>query len=339
MKMCVYEELPTEIKNKLTYANVFFQKCYVDFVRGDKEEVYYLFDNERIMPVRYRKKYIFRFAMLLSEPLLYVEKEHNELKDFLNSALDTLCSKCHIQWCVSNTSALFYDTPDRNCKRIPFGSHVIDLDQDDETIWSKVHSKHRNVIRKAEKEGVVIKCGGAELLDDYACLEAETNIRTGRTARGKAYYNKQVTFLKENLKVYIAYNNGIPQAGGIFFLNPMCCYYMFGATAIHSITGAANLLLWTAIKDAKEMKVKSFSFVGCRINEDLESKYHGIQRFKERFGGELKKGYLFRCEKKHYMYSLFCKAMQFRLHQKAPYSTPIDDELHKWVDIQEKGKW
>ena len=56
--------------------------------------------------------------------------------------------------------------------------------------------------------------------------------------------------------------------------------------------------------------------------------------FKGRFGGELRQGYMFRYENKPVMYKLFCKAMQWRTHSDKIYQDPIDEEIHKWMDIQ-----
>ena len=312
---------------------MFFQKNFVDYIRADNGELYYCYDEERVLPVRVRKKVIFRWGMLYSEPFDLVESPKKELKNYLEEVMCTIKSNLRIQWCNSTASALFADTPAKKCKRIPFGSHVILLDQDEEALWSFVHSKHRNVIRKAEKEGVTVQVGGEALLVDYAALERETTERTGRASSGYNYYLKQATNLGDNLRVYIAYHEGIPQAGGIFYTNSAYCYYMYGATKRDSITGAANLLLWSAIKNAKAEGVKKFSFVGCRINEDPDSKYHGIQRFKERFGGELCVGYMFRYEEKPYMYKLFCKVMQWRNRSAKIYQDPIDEEIHKWKEL------
>jgi lipid II:glycine glycyltransferase (peptidoglycan interpeptide bridge formation enzyme) len=82
----------------------------------------------------------------------------------------------------------------------------------------------------------------------------------------------------------MAYKEGEPQAGAILCYNQAMCYYMH-ASRNHSFTGQRNLLQWRAMLDMKAAGVKKYSFVGCRINEDENSKYHGIQRFKERFGG------------------------------------------------------
>ncbi|MCQ2496148.1 MAG: peptidoglycan bridge formation glycyltransferase FemA/FemB family protein [Lachnospiraceae bacterium] len=332
--ICRYEELSSEVLSCIVNANVFFQKCFVEYARLDGEEIYYCFDEERIVPVRFRKKIIFKLGVFPSEPYNLVEMPQKELRNYLDEIMFVLKKKLGIQWCNSTASAFFLDTPTVNCKRIPFGSHVIELNNDEEVLWGNINSKHRNVIRKAEKEGVIILVGGEKLLDDYVTLESETTNRTGRASSGLNYYSKQVTAFGNNIKVYIAYHEGIPQAGGIFYVNNAFCYYMYGATKRDSVTGSANLLIWTAIKDMKDAGVQRFSFVGCRINEDPDSKYHGIQRFKERFGGALQVGYMFRCENKPRRYKLFCKVMQIRLHKKTIYQDPVDEEIHKWTDIQ-----
>ena len=87
----------------------------------------------------------------------------------------------------------------------------------------------------------------------------------------------------------------------------------------------------------KAAGVKKFSFVGCRINEDENSKYHGIQRFKERFGGTLEQGYLFRTVCSPFHYRLFGLAVQIRTRSWKPYRDAIDEELPKWQSIQKGG--
>lgn len=339
MNIDIFEDIPQDISEKIKKANVFFQKEYVDYVRSNKEEVYFVYDDERITPLRYRKKFIFKLAYFLSEPYELGTNSTKGLKQYLNDVITIIDKELGIQWCNSTASCLFIETPTKNCKRIPFGSHILDLSLDEKALFNKIHSKHRNVIRRAERAGVVVKCGGIELLKDYVKLESETSKRTGHSTSGYAYYEKQIKMLKKCVSLYIAYNEGNPVAGGIFYHNQACCYYMYGAASLSPVIGAANLLIWHAMKDMKEKGVQLISFVGCRINEDLESKYHGIQRFKARFGGDLKVGYMFRCEKNVVLYKLFCLAMQIKLRSWKKYTTPIDEEIGKWLNIQEDEKW
>ena len=63
---------------------------------------------------------------------------------------------------------------------------------------------------------------------------------------------------------------------------------MYGGSIEKPHTGAMNLLHWECIKYFKSKGVKKYDFVGARDSVDEDSKIKGIQRFKERFGGEKK---------------------------------------------------
>ena len=334
MRILEYSELDQWIRDKITEANVFFQEEYVSYISKLGEEILFVSDEERIVPVRHRKKAIFNFVVLVSEPYGLVEEPTESLGDFLDKAVDKLVRECGIQWITTTAAGFFADTVSHDCKRIPFGSHVADLTLSVDDLWGRVHSKHRNVIRAAENKGINVKRGALDLIPDYILMERDTSRRTGRHVNGVEYYSRQIGLMPNNTFVYIAYKGDIPQAGGIFYYNRARCYYMYGAMAQNAVNGSANLLLWKVMLDMKSAGVKEFSFVGCRINEDPDSKYHGIQRFKERFGGELRRGYLFRYERTPFMYRLFCRAMQVKMHLARPYTDPIDEEIHKWTDIQ-----
>ena len=332
-----YNELPIALKKEIESANIFFQPAFVEFVHNNAEELYFFYNKERIVPLRHRKKACFNLGVFVSEPFLLVTDPAQSEGEFLDDVVYMAAQVLHIQWVNSTASCFFSDTPKSHCKRIPFGSHVINLSLERDILWKNVHGKHRNVIRKAEKESVTILSGREDLIKDYVELEQQTQTRTGRKASGLAYYKRQLDSLKNNIVIYIAYKDDKPQAGGIFYFNNQCCYYMYGATAKDVCPGSANLLIWKAINDMKDLGVREFSFVGCRINEDIGSKYSGIQLFKSRFGGELRQGYMFRYEKNPFMYKFFCKVMQLRLHSSKIYQDPIDEEIHKWKDIQVKN--
>lgn len=333
-----YEELPSEIRKKILTANVFFSKNYSNYAKILNEQIVYLYSDDYIISVKVRKAIIFKFAVFLSEYFNITENPKTDPKDFLNNCIRMLISLYKVQWCISTASGFFNCYPN-NSIFIPFGSHVINLTQSHDNIFSNMNSKHRNSIRRAERSGVVVKNGGEELLEDYLKLDNDTWERSGSNSHGINYYKNMITGLGDNVRVFIAYMEDKPQAGGIFYYNKAMCYYMYGATKNNPEAGSANLLHWEAIKFMKDVNVKEYSFVGCRINEDMNSKYHGIQRFKERFGGELIQGYLFRYENSPYMYKLFCLAMQLRSKDKSQeYKDAIDQEIHKWKDIQDKQK-
>ncbi len=55
-----------------------------------------------------------------------------------------------------------------------------------------------------------------------------------------------------------------------------------------------NLLHWEAMKAFKLRGVDHYDFVGARINPDPGSKQEQLARFKQRFGGRLATGYMWK---------------------------------------------
>ena len=111
----------------------------------------------------------------------------------------------------------------------------------------------------------------------------------------------------KHIDYWVASFEGELQGAGILLWSEnRSAYYMFGGSAVKPHAGAMNLLHWSAMKLMKERGVKYYDFVGARINPDEGSKYEGIQRFKSRFGGELKKGYLWKMPLNKFKYKLFC---------------------------------
>ena len=55
----------------------------------------------------------------------------------------------------------------------------------------------------------------------------------------------------------------------------------------------------------KERGVMKYDFVGARVNPEPGSKLEGIQRFKSRFGGEMKVGYMWRYVNRPIRYKLY----------------------------------
>ena len=55
----------------------------------------------------------------------------------------------------------------------------------------------------------------------------------------------------------------------------------------------------------KERGVLLYDFVGARVNPEPGSKLEGIQRFKSRFGGEMKVGYMWRYVNRPVRYKIY----------------------------------
>lgn len=332
------EIITAELCNTCDGANVFFSHSYAKLVRSLGKQIIYCYSNKYIIPVVITNKLLFKYGILMSEPYVFATKDaecEEDESSFLNDLSDYLKKSVKLQWLLPTPASAFFNAFPQGVIKIPFGSHVIDLSLDEEILWKNLHSKHRNVIKKAEKDGVVVQCGiNKSLINDYNKMDIETWNRSNKSAIGKSVYQSMVENMPENCVIYIAYLNGDPQSGAVLYFNKIMCYYMYGANKNNPHTGSGNLLQWRVIMDMKNNGVKNYSFVGCRINEDINSKYHGIQRFKERFGGELKKGYMFKKIYNKWAYEAFDLLVGIAnfIHTGhfGKINDIIDQELHKW---------
>ncbi len=312
-------------------GNVFFTEAYRSYADATGSRMWYVYNENYLLPVNVIEKIGIKRGMYVSEPLpLGSGTGKRGLTEFLNGASRAL-KKEGITWVFTSAAALFSAYPD-NSLRIPFGSHLIDLSLSEETLMMKMHSKHRNAVRRAERNGVTVVSGGKELIPDYLKADVDTWERSERESYGGGFFESILETMGDKAVLYVAYKDGEPQSGACYFVNHKMCYYMYGASITNPEPGASNLLQWVAIRDMKAAGVERFSFVGCRINEDENSKFYGIQRFKERFGGELCQGFMFKVILAPVKYKLFHKLYQLR--KGTELSDAIDQEIGKWPELQ-----
>ena len=319
------------IQKKILQGNVFFTSEYSNYARSYKSDIWYVYDDNYILPVKTYNKLTIIQGQFVSEPFCLKMTDNSLcLNEFIEKVLKLL-NREGVAWITTSVASLFKVYPAVS-QRIPFGSHIIDLSLSEDELLMNMHSKHRNSVRRAEKNGVVVKSGGIELIPDYLKADEDTWRRSGQKSHEQSFFNNIIQYLDGKACIYVSYKNDYPQAGACYFVNKEMCYYMYGASIDNPEPGATNYLQWIAIKDMKARGVKKFSFVGCRINEDEDSKYHGIQRFKERFGGKLEEGYMFRVILNSFKFNLFKKLYHIKNHKE--YIELIDQEIHKWPELQ-----
>jgi len=262
-----------------------------------------------MLPFEIKKKLIFKYLVAVNETIVIKEKKRE--KEFLNDLIKILKSKYDFI-AQPNTNCVFDEYPD-NAIVAPFGSYIIDLTQKEEILWKNIHSKHRNVIRKAIKENVKIK-EGLEYFDEVYNVIAYTLEKNKITIEQKESLKSKILKLKENFLVAGSYYNNQIQSGIIVPFNKVKGYYVYGGSIDRPMLGAHNLLQWKVIKKLKLLGVKEYDFVGARINPKTE-KLKGIQRFKKRFGATLRKGYLWKYPLNPLKYYFFVFLYNFKNKQ------------------------
>lgn len=157
---------------------------------------------------------------------------------------------------------------------------MVDLSLSEDDIFNNViHSKRRNMIRKAIKAGIIVKeFFNIEGLRIFWPILWELHKKLGYTRFTFDYYETIFnTFsLRKQAFILIAFKKGIPISGVFILGNNNFMHYYKGASLFNiENEGHGELLQWKAISLSK--KLGSLKYDLCNINKD---KLPAIYRFK-----------------------------------------------------------
>ena len=320
------------LSERAVTGNIFYSKEYAAFAASSHSQAVWLHDDVFcIVAVLHKIKGVFTTAFFPSEPVCVGERTFAAEQAFLDGVVAALKKTYKVDWVTVTAAGANLVAYPTESKRIAFGNYIIDLRQNEKTLFAKVKSKHRNMIRRGEKAGITVKFGGEELLDDYLRLDRSTWLRSGLEPSDPEQYRMILRGLGEHAVIGMAYLDGKAQCGLLGLFNAAVFYYAHGATADDPEPGATHFLQWKTILRMKALGVKEYNFVGCRIRVDEDSKYKRIQHFKEGFGGELVQGFAFKCVLRPLKKKLFDSLMKLKTG-KAP-DDVIDQEIGKWAEI------
>jgi len=284
-----------------------------------------------VLPYSVIRKATFRLIRFPTQTISFEELNIENEKDFLNKAVEYFRSIGADAIIPATVNTIFRTYPN-GAMAAPYGSHIIDLSQPEEKLWRNLHSKHRNVVRNAIKKGVNV-LSGIEYLDTAFKLVKDSFQRSaeGFIARIRLEmrmnhegFKRQVLGFGENVKVFVAEHEGVVQGCAVIPFSDYSAYYMHGGSISNPLTGVMNLLQWEIIRQFREQGVRYYDFCGARINPEKGSKAEGLIMFKERFGGKLSEGYMWKCPLIPYKYALYSLASRLRSG-----GDVVDQESHK----------
>lgn len=172
----------------------------------------------------------------------------------------------------------------------------LDISRPEDEILANMRKTTRYLIRKSEqeKEFVIKENNTIEGVEYFYKIYLETKKRQEFVAFPLEYIKKE--FLAFNSENQISILLGEYQkeiiSGGIFIFWQNICFYHHGASSKkYQKNPTSYLLLWQAIKRAKERGCKKFNFWGIAETECKNHPWAGLTLFKKGFGGE-KKEYL-----------------------------------------------
>lgn len=286
------------------------------FLRTTADEIGWLggFDRANqlrcILPFTVIKKLFFRLVRFRVETIATDQPlSAEEEKSFLEEAMKFFRARGATMVIPASTNTLFQTFP-AGAIAAPYGSYIVDLTAGEDVLWKNLHSKHRNVIRNAQKAAVEIDFGRQHLEAAHELITA--TLRRSRMPFLSLPKLKQLAdSLGPNLEVAIARHQGTLQACAILPFSGYGAYYLYGGTREKPVTGAMNLLQWETMRRMYAASVARYDFVGARVDPEKGSKQEGLAMFKARFGGQFHRGYIWKFSFHRFSYAIYQVVSKF----------------------------
>ncbi len=279
-----------------------------------------------LIPFVIIKKYIFRYSFFTNETI-YLASNYNkdEEKLFLENTIGEL-KKLNIDFiCQPPTNVLFNVYPQKSVYA-RFSTYIIDLTKDEDSIFGNIQSRTGRYIRNAIKEGFEIK-KGRKYADIAYNIIKKTQHNQGISFMPEKEFNLLIQSLDDNVEIFVSCKGDNFYSALITPFDNNSAYCLYGGNTENIHNGVNALLHWEAIRHFKNLSVRKFNFVGARINPEEGSKLYGIKKFKEKFGGELTEGYLWKYSInpwKKYLYNFLIFIRTCKKHKDI-----IDEEKYK----------
>jgi len=173
---------------------------------------------------------------------------------------------------------------------------VIDLTQDLDIIWKNMGKKScRYEINRAQREGIVVKIN--HNFDEFYQMDKSFRGKKGLGAGSLCHPE----FMRRYGTLFTAEVAGEIIAGQFYLKDEDNMRWLVGASKRLEVDrdkailiGCGNrLMIWEAIKYAKENGIKEFDFGGYYTGRDKNDQRYSINLFKESFGGELTRHYIY----------------------------------------------
>ncbi len=166
-------------------------------------------------------------------------------------------------------------------------SWILDIFKTEEEILKGMRKTTRNLIRRAEKDGVeIFKTKTIEGIEEFYRLHEQTVDRHGFTPFSKDYLKKEFETLSSDnqISVFFAKHNGVILSSAIIVFFGDSAFYHHGASQYSKIP-VSYLLMWRVIQEAKKRGCRKFNFWGIAPDNELNHPWAGLTLFKTGFGG------------------------------------------------------
>lgn len=165
---------------------------------------------------------------------------------------------------------------------------LADLPGDPDILMKSFKPKLRSQIRKPIKEGLVVKIGNIELVNDFYDVFAENMRDLGSPVHSKKFIVETVKAFSSAANVFVVYSNHKPLAGSVTIgFNDTLSNPWASSLRRHSHLAPNMLLYWSMLEFACQNCYRRFDFGRSTIGE-------GTYRFKAQWGARPEPLYWYR---------------------------------------------
>ncbi|MDP2644070.1 MAG: peptidoglycan bridge formation glycyltransferase FemA/FemB family protein, partial [Desulfobacterales bacterium] len=162
-------------------------------------------------------------------------------------------------------------------------THILDLTRSEEELWKNMEGRCRTAIRKANNSGVTVdEMSDRKGIEKYYAILQQVYRSQNKPCPNpkRLYYDIWDNYGRKRAVFLSARYNHSMIAGAIIIMDGKRAYYLNGVSK-HEFRNlsASNLILWEAVRIARENGAERFDFVGSDIPR--------LAKFKKSFGGEL----------------------------------------------------
>lgn len=170
-------------------------------------------------------------------------------------------------------------------------SWILDLSKTEDCLLKEMKKNHRNLIRRCEKDGVIVK----QYIDNKQALN-RLHEMLDKTAKRHNFFRFSKKYINTEFKTFADRNqamvfeatlpNGHVDASAIImFYGNMAVYRHSASLHQDKRLPTSYLIQWEVIKEAKRRKKLWYNFWGVEPEGEKNHPFSGIGHFKRGFGG------------------------------------------------------
>ncbi|MGD0842435.1 MAG: GNAT family N-acetyltransferase, partial [Candidatus Acidiferrales bacterium] len=216
------------------------------------------------------------------EPLVDSQEELDFLVDYLQAEMD--CKEWKYLEVRPINGNLNPTAKERNFREVHhYFLHRLDIRPDVDKLFRTFHKDSvQRRIGRAAKAGLVCECGRSDkLLKDFYDMMLLTRKRHFLPPQPYAWFRNLADCMGDALEVRVSYKDRVPTNAILTLRFRDVAYYKYGCSdARFKNLGAATLLLWNAIQDAKTTGATEFDLGRSEVDNE------GLVTFKNHWVGE-----------------------------------------------------